>query len=103
MKWYEKIFFRIARSDLSYEEAMDIYKKQRALLIDVRTPEEYKKNHLKDAVNVPFYEIENIGNEIRDKDEIIMLYCKTGKRSDIAKEVLMQNGYRNVYTVKVKI
>ena len=32
-----------------------------------------------------------------------MLYCKTGKRSNIAKEILMQNGYRNVYTVKVKI
>lgn len=103
MKWYEKIFFRIDKSDLSYEEAMNIYKKQRALLIDVRTPEEYQKNHLKNAVNVPFYEIENISNEIKDKDEIILLYCKTGKRSNIAKEVLMQNGYRNVYTVKVKI
>ena len=103
MRWYEKIFFRLDKSDLSEEEAMNIYNNQKALLIDVRNPEEYKDNHLVKAINIPFYSIENIINEIKDKNEIILLYCKTGKRSNIAKEILMQNGFRNVYTVKVKI
>lgn len=103
MKWYEKIFFRLDKSDLSEEEAMNIYYHHRALLIDVRTPEEYKNRHLEKAINIPFYNIDNIINEIKDKNQIILLYCKTGKRSNIAKEILMQNGFRNVYTVKVRI
>ena len=42
-------------------------------------------------------------NEIVDKDKIILIYCKTGKRSKMAKEILMQNGYRNVYTFNPKL
>lgn len=103
MRWYEKIFFRLDKSDLSLEETMNIFNNQKALLIDVRTPEEYKANHLANAINIPFYNIENLTNEIKNKNEILLLYCKTGKRSNIAKEILMQNGFRNVYTVKVKI
>lgn len=94
----DKIFFRIDRTDLKYEEAMEIYKRQDALMIDVRTPEEYKEKHIEGAINIPMYEIDNLKNEIIDKDMIILLYCSAGKRSKIVKEILMQNGYRNVYT-----
>lgn len=102
-KIYEKIFFRTDKTDLSYEEAMDIYKRKKALLIDVRMPEEYKEKHIEGAMNIPIYEIDNVKNEIIDKDTVILLYCKTGKRSKIVKEILMQNGYRNVYTFNGKI
>ena len=74
-----------------------------AILIDVRSEDEYKQKHLNGAINVPVYNIESISTEITNKDEVILLYCKTGQRSNIAKETLMQNGYRNVYTVRVKI
>ena len=37
-------------------------------------------------------------NEIIDKDKVILVYCSTGKRSKIVKQILMQNGYKNVYT-----
>lgn len=99
----EKIFFRIDKTDLKYEEAMDIYKREDAIIIDVRTPEEYKENHIEGAINIPMYEVDNLKNEIFDKDAVILLYCKTGKRSKIVKEILMQNGYRNVYTFNAKI
>lgn len=102
-KIYEKIFFRTDKTDLSYEEAMEIYKRQNALLIDVRTPEEYKEKHIEGAINIPIYEIDNIKNEIIDKNKVILLYCKNGKRSKMVKEILMQNGYRNVYTFNAKI
>ena len=82
---------------------MDIYKRKKALLIDVRMPEEYKEKHIEGAMNIPIYEIDNVKNEIIDKDTVILLYCKTGKRSKIVKEILMQNGYRNVYTFNGKI
>ena len=100
---YEKVFFRTDRTDLSYEEAMEIYKRENAILIDVRTSEEYREKHIDEAINIPLYEIDNLKNEIIDKDKVILLYCKTGKRSKAAKEILMQNGYRNVYTFNAKI
>lgn len=96
-------FFRIDRSDLSYEEAISIYKRHNGIIIDVRNPEEYKSKHVKGAINIPLYEMDNIKNEIIDPDEVILLYCKTGKRSRMAKEILLQEGYENVYTFDAKI
>ena len=99
----EKMFFRIDKTDLQYDEAMEIYKRENAILIDVRMPDEYREKHIEGAINIPIYEIDNLKNEIIDKDKVILLYCKTGKRSKIVKEILMQNGYRNVYTFNGKI
>ena len=96
------MFFRIDKTDLQYDEAMEIYKRENAILIDVRMPDEYREKHIEGAINIPIYEIDNFKNEIIDKDKVILLYCKTGKRSKIVKEILMQNGYRNVYTFNAK-
>ena len=98
----EKMFFRIDKTDLQYDEAMEIYKRENAILIDVRMPDEYREKHIEGAINIPIYEIDNFKNEIIDKDKVILLYWKTGKRSKIVKEILMQNGYRNVYTFNAK-
>ena len=98
----EKMFFRIDKTDLQYDEAMEIYKRENAILIDVRMPDEYREKHIEGAINIPIYEIDNLKNEIIDKDKVILLYCKTGKRSKIVKEILMQNGYSNVYTFNAK-
>ena len=98
----EKMFFRIDKTDLQYDEAMEIYKRENAILIDVRMPDEYREKHMEGAINIPIDEIDNLKNEIIDKDKVILLYCKTGKRSKIVKEILMQNGYRNVYTFNAK-
>ncbi len=65
--------------------------------IDVRTPEEYAAGHVKGAINIP-YEI--IGAEIRavtgDVDSDIRVYCKSGRRSGVAKDTLSGLGYCNV-------
>lgn len=94
---------RIDKSDFSYEEAMAAYKRNNGIIIDVRNPEEYRQKHINGAINIPVYEMDNIKNEIIDKDEVILLYCKTGKRSRMAKEILLQEGYENVYTFDAKI
>ena len=94
---------RIDKSDLSHEEAILAYEKNNGIIIDVRNPEEYKQKHIRGAINIPLYEIDNIKNEIINKDEVILLYCKTGKRSKMAKEILLQAGYENVYTFNAKI
>lgn len=97
-KLYNRLFCRLDKTDFTQEEATEIYKRTNALLIDVRTPEEYREKHIEGAVNIPVYEIDNIKNEIIDPNKVILVYCKTGKRSKIVKQILTQNGYKNVYT-----
>ncbi|MFR2450440.1 MAG: rhodanese-like domain-containing protein [Clostridia bacterium] len=102
-KLYNRLFCRLDKTDFTQEEATEIYKRTNALLIDVRTPEEYRENHIEGAVNIPVYEIDNIKNEIIDPNKVILVYCKTGKRSKIVKQILIQNGYKNVYTFSAKV
>jgi phage shock protein E len=69
-----------------------------AVIIDVRTPEEFASGHIDGAVNIPY---EQIGTGIRSirnlpKDSPILLYCRSGRRSAIARASLEQQGYRRV-------
>ncbi len=67
----------------------------KALLIDVRAPEEYSLGTIKDALNIPVDEIRGRLNEIpRGKD--IYVFCQVGLRGYLASRILMQSGYKNV-------
>lgn len=80
----------------SPEKALEISKSnQKHIIIDVRTTAEYKTSHIKNAINIP---IENIENEIKhlaDKKDLILVYCKTGMRSNMAATKLTEMGYEN--------
>ncbi len=74
------------------EEALEIMKENsKYQILDVRTREEYKEGHIPDAFNLPYDEI----NELTtfDKDTILFVYCKSGRRSKIAAEKLLKLGY----------
>lgn len=65
-------------------------------VIDVRTEQEYKEGHLKNAINIPHVEIKNkIKEHVKDKDQKIILYCRSGRRSGIAENILKEMGYKN--------
>lgn len=65
--------------------------------IDVRTPEEYASGHLDGALNLPHDAIgKHIAAEVPDKDAEIHLYCRSGRRSGIAKDTLERMGYTRV-------
>jgi len=67
------------------------------LWIDVRSPDEYASGHVEDAVNIPYTEIgARIGEVTEDKDAVIYVYCRSGRRSGIAKQTLLEAGYINV-------
>lgn len=67
------------------------------ILVDVRTAEEYEAGHLKDAINIPHIQIgDKIAEYVKDKDERITVYCRSGRRSGIAKKVLVSKGYKHV-------
>ncbi|BCV67088.1 sulfurtransferase [Shewanella carassii] len=71
---------------------------QGAMLVDVRTPEEYAEGHLPEAINIPFEQIvEVFAKQGIAKDTPVVVYCRSGRRSGIAKESLDNAGYQAVY------
>jgi phage shock protein E len=67
------------------------------LWIDVRSADEFQSGHVNDAVNIPYTEIgTRIGEVSADKDDLIFVYCRSGRRSGIARETLLEIGYTNV-------
>ena len=67
------------------------------LVIDVRTVQEWDKGHLEGAVLIPYDQIgERIGSVVKDKSQMIYLYCRTGHRARIAKEALEKLGYKDI-------
>ena len=67
------------------------------LVIDVRTVAEWNKGHLEGAVLIPYDKIgEQIGSFVQDKSKTIYVYCRTGRRTKIAKETLEKLGYKDI-------
>ena len=68
------------------------------IILDVRTPEEYAEKHIPNAINVPNETIgENEIPELPRKDQIILVYCRSGNRSKQVSEKLVKLGYTNIY------
>jgi rhodanese-related sulfurtransferase len=65
------------------------------LLLDVRTPEEYRAGHIPGAVLAPYDQLDQSFAE-KDRTRPIVVYCRTGRRSAIAKTSLEAMGYRQV-------
>ena len=67
------------------------------IIIDARTQEEYDEGHIPGAILIPEYEIaDRAERELPDKDQLILVYCRSGRRSKIAAEALVKLGYTNV-------
>ena len=67
------------------------------IIIDARTQEEYDQGHIPGAILIPEYEIaDRAEKELPDKDQLILVYCRSGRRSKIAAEELVKLGYTNV-------
>ena len=67
------------------------------IIIDARTTEEFAEGHIADAILIPEYEITaRAEKELPDKDALILVYCRSGRRSKIASEELVKLGYTNV-------
>ena len=67
------------------------------IIIDARTQEEYDQGRIPGAILIPEYEIaDRAEKELPDKDQLILVYCRSGRRSKIAAEELVKLGYTNV-------
>ena len=69
-----------------------------AIVLDVRTPEEYEKKHIPDALLVPIDDLRaGDFSKLPDKDAMILVYCWTGRRAEDAAKILVEHGYKRVY------
>ena len=67
------------------------------IILDVRTPEEFAERNIEGAILIPDYEIgEKAENVLTDKDQLILVYCRSGRRSKIAANELATLGYTNI-------
>lgn len=70
---------------------------QQAVLIDVRSPEEFAAGHIENAIPLPLNRLaREIGNVVTDKDTPVIVYCQSGGRSAAARQQMLDMGYRNV-------
>ena len=67
-----------------------------AIIIEVRTVEEYNTGHIVDAIYIP---VDNISSVSYDKDQVIIVYCASGRRSANAAQELIDLGYTKVYNL----
>ena len=67
------------------------------IILDTREQDEFDESHIPNAILIPYTEIENKAEEmLPDKDKLILVYCRSGRRSKIAAEALSKLGYTNV-------
>ena len=84
--------------NITAEEAKRIMDSEEGyIILDVRAQEEYDEGHIPGAILIPHTEIDARAEEVlTDKDQLILVYCRSGRRSKIAAEALVEMGYTNI-------
>ena len=84
---------------VNYMEAKEKIINENAILVDVRTEDEYNESHIDGAILLPLDNIDEttVSNIVESKKDIIIVYCRSGNRSSQALEKLNELGYENVY------
>ena len=84
--------------NITAQEAREIMDTREGyVILDVRTQEEYNQGHIPGAILIPDTEIEAKAEEVlTDKDQLILVYCRSGRRSKLASEILVELGYTNI-------
>jgi len=84
---------------ITSEEAKNMMDQEDSLIIvDVRTQEEYDAGYIEGAVLIPDFDIETKAESLLpDKDATILVYCRSGRRSALAAQKLVELGYQNIY------
>lgn len=70
-----------------------------AVLLDVRTPQEYQEGHIPESKNVPLQQLDNIASVAKNKDIPLFVYCYSGSRSRQVTGILQRMGYSKVNNI----
>ena len=84
--------------NITAEEAKQIMDSEEGyIILDAREQDEYDTGHIPGAILIPHTEIEARAEEVLpDKDQLILVYCRSGRRSKLAAEALAELGYTNI-------
>ena len=84
--------------NITAEEAKQLMDSEEGyIILDVRAQEEYDEGHIPGAIVISHEEIAEKAEEVlTDKDQLILVYCRSGRRSKIASEALLELGYTNI-------
>ena len=84
--------------NITAEEAKQVMDSEEGyIILDVRTQEEYDQGHIPGAIVISHDEIEEKAEEVlTDKKQLILVYCRSGRRSKLAAEALAELGYTNI-------
>lgn len=93
------VFTLRGEATLSEKDAQERFKAG-ALVVDVRTPAEFAEKKLPGTINIPLDTLKSgITNHVTDKSKLVLLHCRTGRRSGIAETELRALGYTNVFNI----
>ena len=70
-----------------------------AVLLDVRSPQEYREGHIPGSQNVPLQQLDKVEEVTENKDTVLYVYCHSGARSRQAVSLLQAMGYTNVHNI----
>ena len=86
-------------TEISKEQLTKMIEKG-AVLVDVRSPQEFTEGHLENAISLPEYEMnQKVKDILPDQSQVIIVYCSTGHRSEKAQRELEKLGYQKVYNL----
>ncbi|WP_238090314.1 rhodanese-like domain-containing protein [Photobacterium sp. Ph6] len=83
--------------NVSPDEFWQIEQAHTPIIVDVRTVDEFSTGHLPNAINIPFEKIATISEYLTDKSKPILLYCRSGRRAEIAEAELYSLGYTETF------
>ncbi len=92
-------FFGLFRQPNINQGVVDYHKTPDAVLLDVRTPQEYREGHIPESKNVPLQQLGKISAVADNKETALFVYCYSGGRSRQAVSVLQRMGYTNVQNI----
>jgi len=93
-------FFLLRRSAFVATDVARQHLRNGGLVIDVRTPAEFQREHLPKAINIPLGDLEQeVPRKVKDKNQPLLLHCLSGGRSGLAKSKLKRMGYTNVFNL----
>jgi phage shock protein E len=93
-------FLLLRRMGLVSAKSARTHLQQGALVVDVRTNAEFQAHHLPNALHIPLEEFDTlVARRIKDKDQVLLLHCQSGRRSHAAIRKLAQLGYTRAFNL----
>lgn len=84
--------------NVSIDQALQMWKNNEVIIIDVRTPQEYKEGHIPGVANIQLDQLVSRSSEV-PKDKKVLLICRSGNRSSQGTKLLRNKGFDNVYNI----